>query len=353
MQSHNFDYFVELKNKQITNKKSEYDFILDRKRKYFSRISNKIEIDINNISNIYTESDICKSENEQNPIQRHLNTLIPYSFAMWSEFSLIAPYFSQDDDRFYRPENHVVKEHVFKAPMIRPTAWKGALLKAALAKISEEIEAEKVNIENIFSFFRIFGTGDAEFRELVDMLNKKETKLDSFQGKFFTYLLLEKGINFYSEKGKPLQQKFNETLEEFKNKLKCKKGRAIFYPTYFNQTAQEVINPHDRKTKAGTKPIFYEVVPKDTRGIFQLIYIPFDGMLDTNDELQKQAKADAEFLKTVFETALTQTGIGAKTKLGWGLGEIKKEDKSYLVLEKSFSDEHKAELKKENKWEVV
>jgi len=110
-------------------------------------------------------------------------------------------------------------------------------------------------------------------------------------------------------------------FERYK-KGKAQKGRAIFYPTYFNRLSLEIINPHDRRTKAGTSPIHYEVVPAGTEGRLEIVYIPFDGVLESNETIKKEAERDKEFLEQCIERAF-ENGIGAKTKLGWGRCEKK------------------------------
>lgn len=110
---------------------------------------------------------------------------------------------------------------------------------------------------------------------------------------------------------------------DFKNAsyLQVHKGRAIFYSTYFNRLSLEVINPHSRKTRAGTNPIHYEVVPKETDGTLQIVYIPFDAVLTEDEEIKKQVKVDIEFLTKCIEK-IAEIGVGAKEKLGWGRFEI-------------------------------
>lgn len=66
----------------------------------------------------------------------------------------------------------------------------------------------------------------------------------------------------------------------------------------------------------------YEVVPKGTKGIFQLIYIPYDGILMGKDKLENEIENDKKFIKEILKEALENIGIGAKTKLGWGRAKI-------------------------------
>ncbi len=56
-------------------------------------------------------------------------------------------------------------------------------------------------------------------------------------------------------------------------------GRLYFFSTFFTQKSLEIINPQDRKLRAGEKPITFESVPGGIRGAtgtFTLLYIPFD-----------------------------------------------------------------------------
>ena len=80
----------------------------------------------------------------------------------------------------------------------------------------------------------------------------------------------------------------------------------------------EIINPHNRKTKAGSQPIYFEVVPEGTGGIFQFIYIPYDGIMLSPKKLKKQVQDDCEFMQILIENLLEERGIGSKRKYGWG-----------------------------------
>jgi len=98
-------------------------------------------------------------------------------------------------------------------------------------------------------------------------------------------------------------------------------GRLMFYPTFFDQIDVEVINPHSRKTKAGTHPIYLECVPQEAKGIFTLLYVPFDLIGADEAEIRKQALEDlklvAEGLKEMFLTY----GFSAKRTSGYGVAE--------------------------------
>lgn len=267
---------------------------------------------------------------QKDKINKTIENLIPHSFIIQANFGLQTPYFSRDDDNFYIIDNPIMKEKVWKVPMVRPSAWKGAFFNAAMKRLKEKEGKDFADV--YFRIYRIFGTGSEEFRKLSQWI-QKENK-EKFKRSLLLYALFELGkkINPQSD---TIESLYNKILDEIGSKsFVPHKGRAIFYPTYFDRLSLEVINPHNRRTKAGTHPIYYEVVPKGTKGIFQLIYIPHDAILLKNGKVRKQAKDDADFLIELLKETLQETGIGAKTKLGWGKAEIKDED---IVCE--FHDE--------------
>jgi CRISPR-associated protein Cmr2 len=256
----------------------------------------KKEIKESKIYQFEDKSQVEKFSNIKN-LEEYTKSLLPNSFALQVTFALKSPYYSSDEDEFYLIPNSCLKEKVFKVPMVRGSGWKGALLQAG-REIIEESDFNKV--EYLQSLFRIFGVGDEEFRKIVDRVDEMALKL------FFMQSGLVIDVN----------DDVKRIFERYK-KGKAQKGRAIFYPTYFNRLSLEIINPHDRKTKAGTSPIHYEVVPAGTEGRLEIVYIPFDGVLESNETIKKEAKMDKKFLIKCIQRAF-ENGIGAKTKLGWG-----------------------------------
>jgi CRISPR-associated protein Cmr2 len=237
-----------------------------------------------------------------------IKTSIPNSFGIEVKIKLTSPYYSSDDDDFYIVQNPCLKESVFKLPMVRGSGWKGSLLKAGI-----EIFKDEKNSQYLGSIFRIFGVGNSEYRELFDKNDKV------IENKIMLFLAMEMGVNFEEDSITQLQRYF---------KTKAIKGRAIFYPTYFEKLSLELINPHNRKTKAGTNPIHYEVVPKESKSELKIVYIPFDWINQKNDDIKKEAKQDLEFLAKCIKK-VSQNGIGAKTKLGWGRFEMDGEIDSF------------------------
>jgi CRISPR-associated protein Cmr2 len=332
----NIKPFIILKYGFVNSKEDELEnFKKDNKIYYIG--------DKNNIQNISGILDNCENVSE------YIKKLFPYSFIIWSKFKLIQPYFSKDDDDFYIISNPVLKEKAFKVPMVRGSGWKGTLSNAFKDLINEDIdicdkEKNRTLIERIESYIRIFGTGSEYIKDLEyyykKRLKKEAYDINDLKDSLFKLLLFEFGIKLTKETIENIRKaKNNEEIFSVLNNneyfvkiesITTHKGRAIFYPTYFDRLSLEVFNPHDRRKRAGTQPIYYEVVPESTEGILQIIYIPFDGMLNENNVLKSEAENDLNNILSAIEK-ISQTGVGAKTKLGWGTFEFS--EKYYYVNE--------------------
>jgi CRISPR-associated protein Cmr2 len=263
------------------------------------------------LSGIFTDFSLFK---------KYISDLLPGSFGIWYRFKLNSPYYSHDDESLYILEP-IMKEKVWQVPIFRASSWKGVFLKAACKKLNEYVESEDYAqvIEHFIKIGRIFGTGSREFREVEEKIIKSGDK-QTIITKLIMYSLKELGLNLmFVKNDKSIARQF---LEQLKAYFTVRRGRAIFYPTYFNKLTLEVINPHNRRTKAGEKPIYYEVVPKDTEGIFQLIYIPYDLVPCSMRVIKVQTDSDIHFLKLLLKDVLEEYGIGAKEKLGWGLASV-------------------------------
>jgi len=293
-----------------------------------TNISDKtISIQENHIASIKKISGIIENKDKISEIVKDLPT---YSFILWSEFELNNSYFSRDDDNFYLIQNPVLKEQIFKIPMIRGSSWKGSLASAFKDIINDEKEKTKV----IDSYFRIFGAGSESIQNLESYFKNKSEKEGltnlkdkGIKEKIVELLLFELGITLNKEEINKIKSgEIVDVITEWltskskdyivKSKLpfelRTHKGRVVFYPTFFDKISLEVINPHDRSKRTGKAPIFYEVVPTGSRGILQIVYIPFD--LSTNKD---EIESDINYLISAIEI-LSEKGIGAKTKLGWG-----------------------------------
>ena len=324
------------------------------KEKILKQNSKTFQIDNDILSQIQQISGIITDENN---LKNLVFKLPQYSFAVWVKFKLRAPYFSKDDDEFYIIQNPILKEKVFKVPMVRGSSWKGALAGAFKKLLSEEINTDDRR-KIIESYLRIFGAGSENIKVIEEYLKEKSKNLKDFKDKILEFMLFELGIKVNKDSINKIKNSSDEQvlLGELKNQISSKiqksnlpiefqthKGRAIFYPTYFDKLSLEIINPHDRRKRAGTAPIHYEVVPKDTEGILQIVYIPFDGILKSDEELKSEVEQDLEILCKAIEK-LADEGIGAKTKLGWGRFEARKENKICCCnfgIEKEFIEELK------------
>lgn len=282
----------------------------------------KDELDyINEITGIFSDKE---------RFENYITDLIPNSFGINCAFTLESPYFSRDDDELYFIQNPILKENTTKIPMIKGSAWKGCFSHTVLKILREMICKEDIPFDDIIilylSYIRIFGTGSDKFRAMeneIKNLTKRNERDKKFEEALISYCLYDLGINVSIKRnGTSIVDQLVEQILNDIDILSVHKGRGIFYPTYFEQIKYEVINPHDRKKRAGKNPIFYEVVPKGTKGIFQFIYIPFDGVAADKDKLKAEAKYDKALIQRIFKYCIESNGIGAKTKLGWGLGKI-------------------------------
>ena len=183
------------------------------------------------------------------------------------DFELLTPWYSKDDRVFHVLDNPVRKDRVFGVPFMAAASWKGMLRWACRmqAGLREHLE------------------GGKSFKEWNDP-------------SWILHL-------FGNEKGE--EQDFHQ-------------GALVFYPTWFDKIGFEVINPHSRERRAGTQPIYYEVVPPGARGTLYLLYAPWPGM--------KPAADPKDFLPRLLEAIemlLTTYGISAKRTVGWGTAKIK------------------------------
>jgi len=187
-----------------------------------------------------------------------------YSFFIQFPFVLSKGYISKDDDIVYIHENPLVKDYVFKTPIVRPSSWKGNLRNAA-ERLADSTEKSQEMIS------RLFGAAKGE-------------------------------------------------SEEFLSEEEGRRGRLLFYPTFFDKIDLDVINPHSRKTKAGTVPIVMEVVPPGATGYFSLLYVPFDLIGDQDeDKIKAEVKSDLLCVYNAVSGMMRNFGFSAKRSKGYGL----------------------------------
>lgn len=218
---------------------------------------------------------------------------IPGSFWLSFNFKLAKPYLSRDDCDFYPIDNPVKKDKVFKLPYVAATSWKGAFRRAAL-RTEIEFEAEDV---------RTSEEGSARRRQHRRLFGK-EQGAEARHKDFAAYLDILVGLDDAAGEDR--------------------RGRLLFYPSFFSKLAVEVINKRERTTGAGTFPIYFECVPEGDAAAFALSYVPFDlvAAFCGDDAARRAARAEvARDLRTIA-AALPElflfTGIGAKTAEDYG-----------------------------------
>ena len=224
-----------------------------------------------------------------------VNQLPPHSFFLSIEFTLKKPFISRDDEDFYIIDNPISKEKVFKIPYIRASSWKGNLRWVARKLFNNTIDGNKE--------IQLFGNEKTE------------------------------------------ENKFN-------------RGRLRFYPTFFNRIGLDIINPHNRETKAGTVPIYFEIVPEKTQvpkkakvpektqapekiqapektlGEFSLLYVPFDLIGEDEITVMKEVRNDFTIvLKSIYKL-LVYYGFSAKKSSGYGVIDINEEFRFNIIDEK-------------------
>lgn len=188
------------------------------------------------------------------------------SFHLSFVFSLATPYLSKDDNPFYIIDNPIVREKVFRLPMVRPSSWKGNLY-SALWQMGYERQ-------NSPSLRRIFGQAHGQEDE--------------------------EGIS--------------------------QAGRLFLFPTFFKKTGLEIINPHDRSRRVGKNPILFESVPSHQKGIFSFLYIPFDRIGQDEQETRRQLVEDLRVLAEGLRAMFLTYGFSAKRSNGYGLANPQVQD---------------------------
>ncbi|MER3487178.1 MAG: hypothetical protein C4345_15565 [Chloroflexota bacterium] len=191
--------------------------------------------------------------------------------ALEVKFELLTPWYSKDDRVFHVLDNPVRKDRVFGVPFMAAASWKGMLRWACRmqAGLREHLRSVK------------------PFEEWNDP-------------PWILHL-------FGNEKGETEHERLHG-------------GALVFYPTWFDRIGFEVINPHSRVRRAGTQPIYYEVVPPGAKGTLRLLYAPLPGAGQRDGVSPSEA---IEKLLEAIEQLLTAYGISAKRTVGWGTAKIK------------------------------
>lgn len=182
-------------------------------------------------------------------------------------FTLKRPWYSKDDRVFHILDNPIHKERVFGIPFVSASTWKGLIrwacrMQAGLRQHLEEHNGSLKDWKDPDWIIHLFG-------------NEREETQDFTQ------------------------------------------GALVFYPTWFDRIGFEVINPHSRSKRAGTQPIYYEVVPAGTSGTLFMLYAPLPGV-----PVKIEKGTVLKNLLFAIEALLTHYGISAKRTSGWGTAQI-------------------------------
>jgi CRISPR-associated protein Cmr2 len=223
-------------------------------------------------------------------------------------FTLAKPWISKDDDPFYVAEsvNPVRKDKVFKVPMMSAASWKGLLrwtaMHTRLVLKKDALSPEKF----------------AQERFVQTLLFGDEKGEEPGQTKDFAAYLDALKPEARQEYERLLRAYYELEPDE---PLPHHSGRLMFYPTFFDLIDVEVINPHSRKTRAGTHPIYLECVPQGAKGTFSLLYVPFDLVGQNQESIVDEAGKHLRYLVPMIKHLFLTYGFSAKRTSGYGVAE--------------------------------
>ncbi len=235
--------------------------------------------------------------------------------------TLAKPFISRDDAPLYIIENPIRKDKVFGIPFISAMAWKGNLRWTMMKRHLESLAIEPDNF--------------AKMRLRQTLLFGTEKGMEDSPKGWAKYLdeLCPNGKESYRDK---LKAKF--VTKEMPNVA----GMLYFYPTFWNKIDMEVINPHDRETKTGKNPIYFESVPAGSKGFFRLIYMPLHWIGLTDEKFRGEVFQDMQDVIIGLREMMLTYGFSAKKSSGYGV--IKSEwdvGKSKLIIKDFIKNDEK------------
>lgn len=234
----------------------------------------------------------------------NLSLLPAGSFSISLRFTLTSPYLSKDDTALHLLDNPVKKEWVFKLPYIASTQWKGAL--------------QATMVQQLVQWWQGLSPEDRQQRNMQKRFVAQRVQLTRLFGTEID------NVEIYLAQcgGHKTNQWYQRYVRRFLSRTGFLAGRLYFYPTFFDRLGLEVINPHDRKTGAGSQPILMECVPAGTTGQFTLLYTPVDRIGQDEAETRRQVCADLQRVAAGLEALFAVYGLGAKTSSGFGVAEL-------------------------------
>lgn len=235
--------------------------------------------------------------------QAMLAQLPPGSFCLRFCFTLDEAFLSRDDQLLYIIENPVRKDCTFHLPAVSPAGWKGNLRWTAGKRWADKTAPAETMAEERFRLALLFGdeTGEEEGTKLARYLDDRHPEAK----------------DLYRQK---LRRHFG--IEDDEARLPHHAGRLEFYPTFFDRLDIEVINPHDRRLGTSARgPIYIESVPADTSSWFTLVYVPFDLVGWSLDEVKATLRGDLPLLAEALKEMFCSYGFSAKKSSGFGLAK--------------------------------
>jgi len=239
--------------------------------------------------------------------QADLHGLPEGSWSLELPLTLASPFYSRDDIPFYVIDNPLRVDKVFGVPFTAAPAWKGSLRWTMMKEHLEPVEKNPEQFARrrlqhclLFGTEKGLETNPSGWAAHLDRLGGKEAQ-DAFRRQVKDLFSAGKGT-----------QQFEETAHTV--------GMLHFFPTFWDKVEMAVLNPHDRKYKAGKNPIYYEVVPRGAGGIFRLLYVPLHHLEKTQDKKRiYEAICDLKAVAAALGALLLKYGFSAKKSLGWGV----------------------------------
>lgn len=244
-------------------------------------------------------------------------------------FTLQRNLFSRNDFSIYPTDNPMCREWVTKVPMLTGSTWKGNLRAAAyeiFLRKAETLYAQndpelaKKLAEYRLRLWHIFG--DEKGRDQDFNPDKLKNEIEHGNVQAF--------LNESVEVLKPVKEEFRglkkNTLVDTGDHDYHSRGRVHCLPTYFDQLdclGVDVFNPRDRITLAGTVPIYYEVVPAGTPVTMTLLYMPFDLLASSDEDLSKERVSDWNVICGAIVHLFQSFGVGGKKSSGFGTAKNK------------------------------
>ncbi|NLT94285.1 MAG: CRISPR-associated protein [Clostridia bacterium] len=217
------------------------------------------------------------------------------------EFPIVLekPFLSKDDTPFYIIDNPVRKDKVFGIPFTSAMAWKGNL-RWTMMKVFLEANAAESNefAEVRFRHTLLFGT-EKGWSERTAWTKYLDELCPDAKGMYREKIAL----CFRKEKSEDVH------LE----------GMLYFYPTFWDKIDLMVINPHDRKTKTGKNPIYFEAVPAGAKGMFRLAYVPFYWLGSSREDIKEKSLKDLNDVVAGVREMMLTYGFSAKKSSGFGV----------------------------------